>query len=291
MDGLKRFAATAINVILWILIIVIAFFAIVTFSTRDSSKVSSVFGFTPLQVLTDSMSPTFKANDLIIIKKGDASKYEEGDIISFWTVIEGKRAINTHRIQTKIDTNGLIQFVTKGDANDVSDTTLVSTNEVIGRYAFMIPLMGALISALSNSWVFLIIIVLPLLGFFVYQMYKLIAILIELKKATVMEATQEAMGGSAAEELKKREAELAAREERLKRLEAEKPAQTSQPKETASPDEEPRQTSPRSDTERRVPPTSDSPRRVPPTSDVARRVPPRAPSAPRPPRSDGEDKQ
>ncbi|MEG2137214.1 MAG: signal peptidase I [Oscillospiraceae bacterium] len=193
MDGLKKALQIVINVIMWILIIVIAFFAIVTFSQKGNGQVASVFGFTPMTVLSDSMAPTFHADDLIIVRKGNAENYKEGDIISFWTVINGQRSINTHRIASVYKDDLMVQYTTRGDANTANDSYLVIPADVIGEYQFSIPFLGKVLTLLSSSVGFLVIIVLPLLAFFIYQLYKFIVLLVEIKRQTVMDATRAAL--------------------------------------------------------------------------------------------------
>lgn len=193
MNALKKGLHIAANIILWVLIVIIAFFAIVTFSRRGDGNVMRIFGYTPMTVLSDSMAPTFHKDDLIIVRQDDPAAYEEGDIISFWTVIGGQRVINTHRITGAYREGGMVQYVTKGDANVAADAYVVASGDVIGRYVFSIPLLGKLLSFLSTSAGFLLIIVLPILAFFLYQLYRLIVLLIDLKRQTVLEATREAM--------------------------------------------------------------------------------------------------
>ncbi|MEG2455136.1 MAG: signal peptidase I [Oscillospiraceae bacterium] len=193
MDGLKKALHVAVNVLLWILIIIIAFFAIVTFSQKGNGQVASVFGFTPMTVLSDSMAPTFHKDDLIIIRKGDAASYQEGDIISFWTVINNQRSINTHRIASVYREGDMVQYTTRGDANVSNDSYLVATPDVIGKFVVSIPFVGKILSLLSSSIGFLVVVVLPLLAFFIYQLYRFIMLLVDIKRQTVMDATQAAM--------------------------------------------------------------------------------------------------
>lgn len=200
MQTAKKILHVLVNVILWILIVIIAFFAVVTFSQKGKGGVARIFGYTPMTVLSDSMAPTFHKDDLIIVREGDPAAFEQGDIISFWTVIDGRRAINTHRIVEVFREGEMTQYITKGDANAVTDSYVVAPGEVIGGYVTTIPLLGSVLALLSTSTGFLVIIVLPILAFFLYQLYRFILLLIELKRATVLEATREAMAQLRAEE-------------------------------------------------------------------------------------------
>lgn len=193
MQTAKKVLHVLVNVILWLLIIIIAFFSVVTFSQKGKGGVAKLFGFTPMTVLSDSMAPTFHANDLIIVREGDTAGYHEGDIISFWTVIENQKAINTHRIVEVYQAENMTQYVTKGDANAITDAYVVASGDVIGGYVCTIPFLGRVLNLLSTSTGFLVVIVLPILAFFLYQLYRFILLLIEIKRQTVMEATKAAM--------------------------------------------------------------------------------------------------
>lgn len=193
MSALKKGLHIAVNVILWVLIIIIAFFAIVTFSRKGSGEVMRVFGYTPMTVLSDSMAPTFHKDDLILVRQGDAAACQEGDIISFWTVIDNQRVINTHRIASVFREGDVVQYTTRGDANQSNDQYLVSPVDVIGSYVVSVPLLGSVLSFLSGGTGFLLVIVLPILAFFLYQLYRFILLLIDLKRQTVIEATKTAM--------------------------------------------------------------------------------------------------
>lgn len=197
----------AVNVLLWVIVIIAAFFSIVTFASKNETGVAWLGGYSPMAVQTDSMKGEFSSGDLIVIRKTDASTLKEGDIITFWTLIDNQQAINTHRIIAVQDNNGLRQYMTKGDANPVEDTRVVAAGDVIGKYAFHIPKLGKLMDLLSSSTGFLVIIVLPLLLFFIWQFYQLIILIIEMKKEAVREAAEQTKAAMEAEIRQKLELE------------------------------------------------------------------------------------
>ncbi|MEG1879482.1 MAG: signal peptidase I, partial [Pseudoflavonifractor sp.] len=193
MNGLKRALQVVMNIVLWVLIIVIAFFAIVTFSRKGSGEVMHILGYTPMTVLSDSMAPEFHKDDLIIVRQRQAEEYRVGDIISFWTVIEGQRSINTHRIASVFHEGDIIQYTTKGDANLTNDSYLVVPGDIIGGFVVAVPFLGKVLAFLSTGTGFLLVIVLPLLAFFLYQLYRFVLLLIDIKRQTVIDATKQAM--------------------------------------------------------------------------------------------------
>ena len=193
MKVLKKTGTIVISVLLWVIILVAALYAFTTMATRDNQNVSDIMGYTPLVVKSDSMAPTFRAGDLIFIKKCDTSTLKEGDIICFHTIIDNEYALNTHRIQ-KIEKSGDARsYTTLGDNNNgIADTHIISDGDIVGKYVGHLQNAGKVMDFLSSSIGFLIVIVLPMLLFFIYQVYNLIMISIRLKKAVAVETAKEA---------------------------------------------------------------------------------------------------
>ncbi len=187
MSTVKKAASIVVSVVMWIIILVAALFAFTTLATKDDGSVSNLAGFTPLTVQSESMEPTFGENDLIIIQQCDPSTLKEGDIVTFHTIIDNQYALNTHRIVSISQVNGLNSYTTKGDNNDLADQHVIADGDIVGKYAFKIPYLGAVMDVLSSTWGFLIIIVLPMLLFFIYQVYHLVIVGMNLKRAMAEE--------------------------------------------------------------------------------------------------------
>lgn len=91
-------------------------------------------------VMSGSMEPAIKTGSLILINTTD-NDINEGDIIAFHS---GKAEV-AHRV-VEITSEG---YVTKGDANETRDFSIVSENMVIGKILFWIPALGYVISWFS----------------------------------------------------------------------------------------------------------------------------------------------
>ena len=218
MEKVKKIGLSVLSACLWVIILVAALFAFTTLATRDSRSVASIAGFTPLTVASESMEPTFGTNDLIIIKKCDTSTLKEGDIITFHTIINNEYALNTHRIVDIEENNGYRAYRTKGDNNQIEDTHVIADGDIVGKYVLKLAGVGALMRFLSSSTGFLVVIMIPLLIFFVLQVYHLIMVILKLKKATA----EENRDASLDEALKaKEEAEAALAEAKRLKEEAE----------------------------------------------------------------------
>ena len=191
MNAVKRGTEIFISIVLWAVILLAALFAFTTLATKDTNQVASLAGYTPLTVASDSMSPTFRAGDLIIIRKCDPQTLKEGDIVTFHTIINNEFALNTHRITEIQDLGGARSYVTKGDNNELADIHMIADGDIVGKYVCHLAGFGKVMSFLSSSLGFLLVIVLPLLIFFIYQVYHLITVSIDLKKAIAVETARE----------------------------------------------------------------------------------------------------
>ena len=190
MKVLKRIGTIVISVLLWVVILVAALYAFTTMASRDNQNVANLFGYTPLTVQSDSMAPTFSAGDLIFIHTCDPSTLKEGDIICFHTIIDNEYALNTHRIQSIETVGDARSYTTIGDNNNgIADLHVISDGDIVGKYVGHVTGLGKVMDFLSSSMGFLVVIVLPMLLFFVYQIYHLI--MISMKRAMAVEAAKE----------------------------------------------------------------------------------------------------
>lgn len=97
--------------------------------------VPDVLGTQLVTIHDDSMEPTFHAGETIICREvKDPALLEIGDIIAFWTVINGQREISVHRIYEIYDGGGYLLFQTKGDNAVAVDQLTVHENDIIGEY-------------------------------------------------------------------------------------------------------------------------------------------------------------
>ena len=138
---------------------------------------------------------------------------------------------------------GARSYTTVGDNNKgIVDSHIISDGDIVGKYAGHIKGVGKVLNFISSSIGFLLVIVLPMLIFFIYQVYNLIMINIRLKKAIAIENAKEieeartATGGSGDDEAIRSEAE--AKLEEAKRMREEAEAIRRQAKQTDDKDEE-----------------------------------------------------
>ncbi len=198
----QKWLGIAGNVLLWLFVAFSVVITVLVFAANaDDDGIPSIRGKSPITIVSDSMSPTFKAGDLIIGNKlTDAEKpeLEVGDIITYYVDLDGdgKKEINTHRIVDKYtDQGGYVYYVTQGDntaTNPTPDADPVVYYDVICRYTgTKIAGLGKVLSFLQTSRGFLICIVLPLLLFFIYELYRFISVVVEVKSKKGVKLTAE----------------------------------------------------------------------------------------------------
>ena len=229
------------NILLWVFLIFSMLITIMVFSAQNSPDgIPSIFGKSLLTVATDSMKPVFSAGDLIIMDKvpqSEVPNLQVGDIITYRSPIDlnGDGAtgdINTHRIM-EIDIEKE-EFITKGDNNLVADNEgdapyTVNYHAVVGKYSeTRLPGVGRFLAFLRTSLGFFLIIVLPLIFFFLYELYVFISVVV----AEKMRKKAEAMPQVDEEEIKRK-----AIEEFLKQQEAAKSEEAKEEKTEASAEE------------------------------------------------------
>ena len=165
---------TIIN-ILSVFMIIVALFVLLSVVMTKPGQAPSILGYSSFRVLSGSMQPTIRTDSMILVKKTAPSQIHEGDIISFYSsdpALSG--SVNTHRVLSVEQQNGIYIFYTKGDANIIPDEYPTSGNDVIGVVVFSSYTLGVLIRLLSNPVVFIPIILVPLLLLLILNMVKTI---------------------------------------------------------------------------------------------------------------------
>lgn len=196
---MKKAVSIIVNILAWLILIFALLVTIVVFSSGKNNGVANIFGYIPLTVQSDSMLPTFAKNDLIICKEvDDINNLQKDDVITFWTMIDGKKAMNTHRIVEINDNEGRVSFITRGDNNEIDDFSPVSSEEIIGKWTkTKISGFGKAMDFLRTKKGFFICILIPMALFFLFELYKFILTLVQLKQPEPVEQLDE-------EEIKRR---------------------------------------------------------------------------------------
>ena len=176
----KKILNTVVNVVLVLAIALAAVSTYVSYVSASGNGVPSILGIRMFSIQTESMYPVLNPGDLIFdTPVKDAGELRVGDIITYWTVINGERVLNTHRITAIYDGGDHLIFQTKGDNNTIEDTLTVHEAEVVGKYAARVGGVGKVVDYLQTSTGFLIVIVLPVFLFFLYHLIQFFRALFE----------------------------------------------------------------------------------------------------------------
>lgn len=119
--------------------------------------------FLPYQVcsvLSGSMVPTLPVGSVVILTQTEGSQLKVGDIITFNYPNRPDQLV-THRIYEVKQGPGGPAFVTKGDANNVPDSWVVSGSGTGWREVFTIPYLGYILGALGSPLLRLLILGIP----------------------------------------------------------------------------------------------------------------------------------
>ena len=179
-----------------LIVVIVLLAAIVSFlfyNAKQNKEVPNALGYTAFAIQTDSMEDKIKVGDFILGKKCDPKELEVDDIITFYTVNNnGEVFVNTHRIVEIEETNTGRVFTTKGDNSPDIDPRRVYEGDIISQYnGFRIPLLGSFLTFLSGQLGFFLCIVLPVLLYTIWEVYKLIKVVMHNQKVQLIKDVNE----------------------------------------------------------------------------------------------------
>ena len=193
---IKKIGGAIIDLIIVVLVLLSIIISISSITAKANGGVPDLFGYTPFSVQTNSMKPTINKGDYIFIEECDTNALEVGDIATYFTIIDGTRVINTHRIVNVFNNNGVISYQTQGDNKDTNpepDAMLLAPGDVVGKFTgTKVPVVGSVLDYLSTQMGFFLVILLPVLLFTLYQIYNLVQVILHNHKVDMINAANEA---------------------------------------------------------------------------------------------------
>ena len=208
---IKKILNVIIDVIV-IMILVLSTLVVVLSLSTGSSGVPNIFGFAPLSVQSDSMKETINKDDLIIsqIVSNTNREFEVNDVVTFPVMINGKNTFNTHRIVEVVKDEGVIYYRTQGDNNETNpepDAKLQTSDTIVAKWTgTRIPHIGAFFSFIRTQLGFFLVILLPMILFFVYEAVRVIMNIIAYNKEKAAEEAAEMVANSELTEEQKQRA-------------------------------------------------------------------------------------
>lgn len=132
--------------------------------------------FNAYVVMSGSMLPSIKVKDIVVTKRVPEDRINVKDVITFISPDERFNGITiTHRVLEKYYDSSLngYYYKTKGDANNVSDEALVPYNNILGKVILKVPKLGYLQDLLASKGALLVIVIIPCLAIFSYDIMKM----------------------------------------------------------------------------------------------------------------------
>lgn len=140
-------------------------------SALEPGRPPSLFGLTPLAVLSGSMSGGaeghLEVGDLALVSEVEPEELRVGDVVAY---MSGGSTV-THRI-TAIETaeDGSLLFTTKGDANNAEDTSPVPESDILGLCTGRLAGMGDFVMFLREPLGLVLFAGLPLAALLVWEL-------------------------------------------------------------------------------------------------------------------------
>ncbi len=114
------------------------------------------FDARPLVVLSGSMEPALDTGDVTVVRSIAPMDARPGDIVTFRDPADAERLI-THRVRSMTVEGNAIQFVTRGDANNVSERWRVAADGEIGRVLYRVPELGWVLNYARSKGIFVLL--------------------------------------------------------------------------------------------------------------------------------------
>jgi len=151
------------KIIFTLIIVMLYNVFLISKSSLSKEQAKDVFGYKAYIITTDSMKPNINSGDVIIVTKVKEEKIKSGDIITFKTEDD----YISHRIIEIKQNEEEIEYITKGDNNNVPDSYRVVYDDIEGCKIIRIPLLGNLILMLRNK-IYIVILIIIILLIYLY---------------------------------------------------------------------------------------------------------------------------
>jgi signal peptidase I len=165
------------NVVFVFLLLMMATLSFFLIQSRISGGVPQVAGYQMYIVLSGSMNPEFDTGSLAFVKETDPLAIVVGDIITFRSQ-SGSDSLTTHRVVEVLREDGL-QFVTRGDANNVNDPNPVLAENVVGTVTGSIPYLGYVMNFVQTSTGLILLIFVPGVLIILFELGKIVKYMTE----------------------------------------------------------------------------------------------------------------
>ena len=129
-------------------------------------------GYRPFTVLSGSMEPAIGTGDVVVDSSIRPFDARVGDVVTFQDPQDRSRLI-THRLRRIRARGGMVEMVTKGDANNTTERWTVAADGRIGRVEYRVPKAGYALAFLGGKNGKLLLIALPALLLGAYELVRI----------------------------------------------------------------------------------------------------------------------
>lgn len=170
-SGFFKFLSVLGNIFFVLLLLLMATLSFFLIQSRIAGGVPEVAGYQMYIVLSGSMSPEFDTGSLAFVRDIDTDELAVGDIITYRSQADSD-SLTTHRI-VEIQRNDSLQFITRGDANNVNDPNPVLAENVVGRVTGSVPYVGYVLNFVQTRQGLILLIFVPGVLIIVYELGKI----------------------------------------------------------------------------------------------------------------------
>lgn len=128
-------------------------------------NITEINGNTFIIVKDEELKPNFQKGDLVIVKKNGTKEVEAGDKIFFYDIYKGKVSVN---LGTVVE----VEQLNRNETNFIVDGNYsISNEDFIGKASTskVYNNLGTVVSILESRFIFLFLIIFPVLILFIYE--------------------------------------------------------------------------------------------------------------------------
>jgi signal peptidase I len=129
-------------------------------------------GYRPFTVLSGSMEPAIDTGDVVVDSSIRPLDARVGDVVTFPDP-QNQSQLVTHRLRRVRAKGGMVEMVTKGDANNTTERWTVDANGRIGRVEYRVPKLGYALAFVGGKNGKLLLIALPALLLGAYELVRI----------------------------------------------------------------------------------------------------------------------
>lgn len=126
-------------------------------------------------VSDDDLEPKYVKNDLVVVYKNNNEDIKSGDYVFFYNAYQNQVSVNLGKVIKSTRVNEKEYTYTLEGNLEVSSQYVIGKSETSKAYSNM----GLVLKVLESRLGFLLIIILPILVLFIYQIY---AVILEIKR-------------------------------------------------------------------------------------------------------------